>query len=285
MSDERDVHGNYENLYTSSAERYAAGGSLYDKRYEEEYKINQYRAQQTKDWLDSLNAKPSSEPWSTSTGPMTTFSTRQLLKFWGVVLVLLTIAGTIINTEAWWRSLPSPVKVYDDYVTERIATSRQERYSDFSTLSDWPASIQQLAKKHDKKSLEEMMVLVTDNWSKLPRQKRHELGAGLWFKIAAGGSKAHDEVWAIKERHDKVRMLSVASLTIAFLGDSCKAGIEAACLDAAKVLAGQTFFEMDGSDETQALIDVSALKQLPAAGPIAQSPAIVALRKKISDGE
>jgi hypothetical protein len=114
-------------------------------------------------------------------------------------------------------------------------------------------------------------------------QKKAELGAQIWFRISDKGSNPEQYLIELQATPHRVKspILRAGSLSVVFLRQECTKGVDPACLDAAKSFASLLWNGTTAFDEK--IITDMALKELPSTGPLSKSPAIEALRKKLSD--
>lgn len=195
---------------------------------------------------------------------------------WGIGLLLLcAVLGAI------WSAKDELIEHVREGRRAEAADKRIKEYADFSTLRDWPKRVQEMYKRQENKPLATMLDEIPENTNKLSRDKRHILGAQIWFKISSKGAGANAFLLEVQDTPHRVNnpILRAASLSLQFLKNECGKGVELACLDAARSFAGLVWHGK-GSVQEDWVIQ-SALEQLPSSGPLATSPAIASLRTKL----
>jgi hypothetical protein len=195
---------------------------------------------------------------------------------WGVGLYLLACILWVI---------PSIVSEFrEDWHKNRqaeISDKRIQDYSDFSALSDWPQEVQAIYKRQENKSLGKLLDEIPENINKLSPEKRHMLGAQIWFKISSKGTGAGDVLTGLQKAPHRVGLPVIRSMSLSlhFLDTECKKGVELACLDAAKSMASAFWYGKGSAREDWTI--QSALDHLPSSGPLAHSRGVESLRQKL----
>jgi hypothetical protein len=180
--------------------------------------------------------------------------------------------------------------LYDSYFKARskgmteIADARLSRFSDFSKPEEWPSGVQSSIKKKTRGSLEDVLRRLPQNVDDLSLARKAEVGATIWFMVSKEGANARQYASEAKGKVLRAghKWFYEERLALAFLRQECGKGVEVACLDAAKLHAGNVFDLPDLITETDS--DKKALAELPATGPLSNSPSVVALRKRIEEG-
>lgn len=165
--------------------------------------------------------------------------------------------------------------------SRQIGAARAHMYGDFSTVKEWPARLQMHAAPPQKSLYEIVGEIFPDRKSTSAAQEA-AVGARIWFRLAAEGEAARDSIAALHMQPGGVpgRGLRAITLSKTFLRRECAKGVELACLDAAKAIAGLLLAFSDGCDEMA--INKEALAELPTTGPLSTLPAVIELRHKIS---
>lgn len=207
---------------------------------------------------------------------------RNFKMFLGSIGVLALIAVIAICADEYPKWNKKRLSEKMESAILEVSHDRVTEYSDYSKLTDWPQSIQDIYKKEQDESLLAIVEKGPENFKDYPANQKFEAGVQAWFRISGKGTEAYPYLTSLQEQPHK-RMspfLRAGSLSLYFLKDQCKKGIAMACTDAAKVRASLLFNGMKGYDE--AIVDKMALDELPSDGPLSKDPAIVALREKLS---
>jgi len=272
--DERDTNGNHRSSSYSSDEAMLSGGAPWDSKATLDWKVYERRRSESERlWGETTVSTPSTS--SVGDG----VDSGSVLKMLGVFFALVLVLSAIMKTEAWWRKLPSPIELVERYAAQQQAEARRARFSDFATPAQWPKRVQVFHRRSANDTLEALLLRVPKRFDTLPKNKREELAAQIWFKLAAQGSQAHDAYAGALREDERISYLSTSAMVLSFLDDGCRGGVEAACLDAARARSGFVFHS-DPHDGRW--LDERALQLLPTSGALAASPAIIALRERIA---
>jgi len=194
-----------------------------------------------------------------------------------VGLILVCVVGLVLmlgdSFTKWQRNDQS-----------EVIELRSKMYSDFAPIGKWPVVVQERYSKYQYKPLMQVLVEVSENRERIPREKKAEYGGQIWFAVSSHGKDAHTYVKTTF--HDFLsanhKWIGLESFVLEFLHGQCRSGIVVACLEAAKVRAGAIFETTQSFDAVDG--DKKALAELPATGSEASAPDVVELRERISGG-
>lgn len=282
---DRDQYGNQRSsMYTSDQARYA-GVNSNDSPEVARHKIaNRQKYDDMWKW-DASASKSKSGTGSAMYHPPSNgegLSLKAILI--GIVCFFLVLGMPAILAVAWYAKdefFKFGTEAWVDAVTARAAKKRVDAFTDFSQLSDWPSRVQETFRKKEATPLEVLLDDIPAKLKTLSPARKEELGAQIWFKISSKGAQAPHYLQEVQTKPHRVESpwLRAGSLSVYFLRQECNKGIEIACLDAAKSIAG-LLWNGTGAFDDKAINEL-ALEQLPTTGSLSKSDSIEALRKKI----